>query len=118
MITNPPFNKAKEFVLASLDVARSGVAVLVRTAFLESHERFHELFSVKPPKMVCVSSQRILLLEGRLQKLGSNATSYSWFVWEPGYSGPSELMWIPPCRKVFERDSDYPATLSDVCATC
>ena len=108
VITNPPFNKAKEFVLTSLDVARVGVAVLVRTAFVESQKRYEELFSKVPPRFICVSSQRILLLKSRIQKKGSTATSYSWFVWEPGYSGRPEIMWIPPCRRDFERDSDYP----------
>src|SRR5438034_1257552 len=49
VITNPPFRLAEEFVLRSLDVARAGAAMLVRTVFLESVGRYERLFNINPP---------------------------------------------------------------------
>ena len=40
VITNPPFNTASDFVLNGLKVARRGVAVLCRLAFLETVDRY------------------------------------------------------------------------------
>jgi len=40
IITNPPFNLAQEFILTALSLARVGVAVFVRTSFLETSGRF------------------------------------------------------------------------------
>ena len=51
VITNPPFRLAEQFVLRSLDVSRHGVAMLVRTVFLESVGRYNRLFSQCPPSI-------------------------------------------------------------------
>ena len=40
IITNPPFRLAEQFALTALEDARTGVALLVRTQFLESSGRF------------------------------------------------------------------------------
>jgi hypothetical protein len=107
VITNPPFLKAEEFVLRSLDVARKGVAILARTVFLESVGRFQNLFGRTPPTKFAQFTERVLMLKGRLEKNGSTATSYAWFVWETGHASLPRLMWVPPCRKALERDGDY-----------
>ncbi len=48
VITNPPFRLAEHFIDRSLPIARIGVAMLVRTVFLESVGRYQRLFSVSP----------------------------------------------------------------------
>ena len=49
VITNPPFRLAEDFAHRSLVVARQGVAVLVRTVFIESVGRYRGLFEKTPP---------------------------------------------------------------------
>ncbi len=106
IITNPPFNLALEFVLKALDEASIGVAVILRTSFVESNGRYEKLFKDNPPTTVAPFVERVPMLKGRLDKKAGSATSYAWFVWEKGKIG-CEMKWIPPCRKRLERDEDY-----------
>ncbi len=52
IITNPPFRLGCEFALTALERTRVGVAMLVRTAFLESVGRYKTLFSKHPPAVL------------------------------------------------------------------
>jgi hypothetical protein len=47
------------------------------------------------------------MVKGRIDKKASTATGYAWLVWEKDGLGHSEVVWIPPCRKVLEREGDY-----------
>lgn len=109
IITNPPFRLGEKFIWTALKVARQGVAVLVRTAFLEGVGRHKSLFSVKPPSLILQFTERVPMVKGRLDKGASSATSYCWIVWEknPGLTGMFE--WVAPCRKRLEKARDYPA---------
>lgn len=108
VITNPPFNRAEVFIKHGIRFARRGVAMLVRTSFLESVGRYERLFNVTPPGIVAVFSERVPMVKGRLDRKASTATSYAWLVWLKGSRGGlTEFQWIPPCRKQLERDSDY-----------
>lgn len=109
IITNPPFNKAQQFIEKAQEIATEGVAMLVRTSFLESVMRYHTLFMHNAPDIVAQFSERVPMVKGRYDPKASTATSYAWLVW---YAGPKEanhktiLMWIPPCRKELERKED------------
>lgn len=108
VITNPPFKEAQRFVEHSLQVARDGVAILARTVFLESIGRYNELFSTNPPSIFAQYSERVPMVKGRLDKKASTATGYAWFIWEKNKQMQHpRLVWIPPCRKLFEKDTDY-----------
>jgi hypothetical protein len=107
VITNPPFRLAEEFVLRALKIARVGVAILARTVFLESVGRYEVIFESNPPTKFAQFSERVPMLRGRLDKNGTTATGYAWFVWENGRRSSPKLMWIPPCRRNLERDGDY-----------
>ena len=109
VITNPPFRLAQQFAATALERSRVGAALLVRTAFLESAERYDALFRDTPPSDVLQFVERVPMFKGRIDRKGSTATSYAWLVWRKG-APPSEtrLHWIPPCRKRLERDTDYP----------
>ena len=113
IITNPPFKLAKEFIQKSLGISDKGVAMILRIAFLEGITRYNELFSSTPPTKVGVFSERIPMVKGRLDKTAGSATCYAWFVWEYSKQG-TELVWIPPCRKLLERDEDYEAYPTEV----
>ena len=107
VITNPPFRLAEQFILRSLDIARVGVAILARTVFLESIGRYSRIFQKRPPTKFAQFTERVPMFRGRLDKNGSTATGYAWFVWENGVEDASRLLWIPPCRKTLERETDY-----------
>lgn len=109
VITNPPFNKAEAFVLHGLAVATRGVAMLVRTAFLEGQGRFAKLFSRRPPQLVAQFVERLPMHKGRWEPDGKTATAYCWIVWlkhPPHDWGGTRFFWIPPCRKALTRKDD------------
>jgi hypothetical protein len=110
IITNPPFSGAAVFAQRGLQVARDGVALLVRTQFLEGVDRWNTLFTPHPPAFVWQFVERVPMHKGRLLRTGSTATSYCWIVWKKTVFTEvygTELGWIAPCRKRLEKDSDY-----------
>lgn len=122
IITNPPFSVGQDFVERSLEIATHGVAMLVRTAFLESGDRY-DLFRRCRPWVVAQFSGRVPMVMGRLDPTASSATAYCWIIWHVGllnlartrYGGnmdiiDTHLQWIPPdARARLERPGDYPA---------
>jgi hypothetical protein len=109
IITNPPFRAASEFADVGIGRAKKGVALLVRTAFLEGGSRYAELFGSRPPHTVYQFVERVPMVKGRLDRAASTATSYCWCVWRTDrVVNRTFLEWIAPCRKRLERDSDYP----------
>jgi hypothetical protein len=107
IITNPPFRLGEEFVLRALRVAKTGVAILARTVFLESAGRFERIFRDTPPTKFAQFVERVPMLKGRLERNASTATGYAWLVWEKDRASAPRLMWVPPCRKTLEREIDY-----------
>lgn len=106
-ITNPPFRLAEAFIQRALETSRSGVAVIVRSAFLEGIGRYQNLFSVTPPSSVMQFVERAPMVRGRIDKDAASATAYSWIVWQKPFDGITRLDWIAPCRKRLERPEDY-----------
>lgn len=121
-ITNPPFRLAEQFIARALATSTSGIAMLVRSAYLESEGRYESLFSVNPPSHVLIFVDRVVMLKGRLVQSGaidpfadkpgtkaSTATSYAWLVWMKNRPWvPTELHWLKPRRRQLERPGDYP----------
>ncbi|TXH10348.1 MAG: methyltransferase [Hyphomicrobiaceae bacterium] len=121
-ITNPPFRLAHEFIERALATSRRGVAVIVRSAFLEGDKRHRELFSTTPPAYVLQLVDRCGMLKARLIKQGapdpfnlddqgeprkaSSATAYCWVVWMHGQHD-TRFRWLSG-RSELERDGDYP----------
>ena len=124
-ITNPPFRLAEKFIARALETSLDGVAMLVRTSFLEGQSRYAGLFKKHPPTHVLQFTERVVMHQGKMldpdvpvrtwsKKLGewvmrkpSTATSYCWLVWIRNSSGPSRIIWIPPCRKQLTKPGDY-----------
>lgn len=111
IITNPPFRLAEEFAQEGLRRAGLGLALLVRTAFLEGVARWH-FFERKPPALILQFSERVPMVKGRVDGDASTATAYCWIVWMGRPLGPvpadvTRFLWIPPCRKRLERAGDY-----------
>lgn len=107
VITNPPFRLAEDFVHRSLAVARTGVAMLVRTVFLESVGRYNRLFRDNPPTEFAQFVERVPMVKGRLDEKASTATGYAWLVWDHETTHDPRVLWIPPCRRTLERPNDY-----------
>jgi hypothetical protein len=109
VITNPPFKIAEELILKWLG-AGLNVAVLVRTVFLESEGRHDRLFVPHPPSFVYQYAERVPMVRGRRDRKATTATAYAWVVWLDGggVDDLTELRWIPPSRKLLERDDDWP----------
>lgn len=108
VITNPPFKLAEQFVLEGLNIAQVGVAMLVRTVFIESVGRYERLFTQHPPSAFAQYAERVPMVKGRLDKKASTATGYGWIVWRKDTTGNgTQLNWIPPSRKRFEFSNDY-----------
>lgn len=107
-ITNPPFRLAQQFIERAI-ACSDGVAVIVRSAFLEGVARHAELFSVRPPALVLQFAERVPMVKGRCDGEATTATSYAWLVWRSwGHvRGETHFDWIPPCRKRLERAGDY-----------
>ena len=78
IIGNPPYSLAQEFIDKSLSLLRPGgrLIFLLRTNFLESVRRF-EWWQDKTPTGLYVLSKR-----PSFTGKGTDATSYSWFIWE------------------------------------
>lgn len=113
-ITNPPFRLAERFIFRARSTSTQGVAMLVRTSFLEGAGRWRALFDHSPPTDVLQFCERVVMKRGRLDGKGSSATSYCWLVWRAGVVAPPVLRWIAPCRKRLERAGDYPAGAAGV----
>jgi hypothetical protein len=110
IITNPPFVAAKDFALTALAHAREGVALLVRSSWLEGVGRHEDLFSPMPPSLILQFSERVPMVKGRLDRAASSATAYCWVVWLARLRGRRpEYHWIPGgTRARLERAEDYP----------
>ena len=99
IITNPPYNLAKEFVERSMETVKSGnyVAMYLKLTFLEGKKR-KELFKKDPPKYVYVSSSRMGCAEnGELEKDGNwpaGAVAYAWYIWQKGFTGEPVIRWF------------------------
>ncbi|MEM8615448.1 MAG: SAM-dependent methyltransferase [Pseudomonadota bacterium] len=113
LITNPPFKLAVQFALQALIDAGVGVALFVRTQWMESEGRFRALFQDNPPDLWAVFCERVPIVKGRIDPEARSATSYSWVIWhglDKDRDRTTELVWIPRCREEMERAGDYPET--------
>lgn len=105
-ISNPPFRLAEQFIAKGLRQSRQGVAMIVRSAFLEGQGRYDRVFKPHPPAFVFQFTERVVMHKGRLAPEGSTATAYCWVIWAKGCT-ETKLGWIEPCRKRLERAEDY-----------
>lgn len=125
IIMNPPFKLAEGFLAKALAEASDGVAMFVRTNFLESQGRY-EVFKQHRPNIIAQFAERVILHKGISRDPSriyihpitfqpvrpTTATSYCWMVWLK--SAPNKMLWSPfywiaPCREIMERSGDYDA---------
>lgn len=97
VFTNPPFNAAVAFARKALAITVEGCALLVRTQWLHTEERY-ELFCDHPPHLIAYSVERIPMHKGRWEPKGSTATDYCWVCWKHR-ADPRAPFWIPPGQR-------------------
>ena len=109
IVTNPPFKIACEFALRALELAADGVALLVRTQWVESEGRYQKLFRDRPPALYAPFVERVAMIKGRWDPNTSTATSYAWFVWSRQHAAlPPRIFWISPgCRAALTHTDDH-----------
>jgi len=66
VITNPPFRLAEAFFHNAFEICDEGVALLVRTVFIESKGRLERIFSKYSPSMVAQFAERVPMVKGRV----------------------------------------------------
>lgn len=96
IVTNPPYNKAMEFVTHALNISEDGVrvAMFLKLTFLEGAKR-KELFSLHPPKKIYVFRNRVDCWKNGIKPdKPSKAVCYAWFIWEKGFNGKPVVGWI------------------------
>ncbi len=96
IITNPPYKWGQEFCQKAVcDLKAERTYMFLKTTFLEGQKR-RQFFDEYPPRYVCVFSKRITVARNgdpEAFKM-SSAASYSWFIWERGYTGKPEILWL------------------------
>lgn len=98
IVSNPPFNLAREFVDCALVMASHKVAMLLPLTFLEGAKRARWL-ETTPLARVHVFSWRISMPPGELLAAGKvrpegGKKAFSWFVWEHGWKGPAQVRFL------------------------
>ena len=99
IVTNPPYKYAKEFIEKSIELVSEGnkVCMFLKIQFLEGKAR-KKLFELYPPKMIWVSSSRIMCAKnGDFKEMiagGGSAVAYGWFIWEKGFCGDTKIKWF------------------------
>lgn len=111
---NPPYKRANDFVEMMLKQARRGVALLVRTNWVEGgrehdRSRWARILCHNPPTRIAVISGRMPAAHGKVVRRRAVFVSHSWFYWDlTRKSGKTEFRWIPPeAQRLLERPEDY-----------
>lgn len=95
VVTNPPYNKAQEFVEHALDITEKGnkICMFLKLTFLEGKKR-KKLFERGNLKTVYVSTSRVNCAYNGKFDGSSSAVAYAWFVFENGYKGNPTIKWF------------------------
>ena len=98
IVTNPPYQYAKEFVEQAIRYIPEGnkVCMFLKIQFLEGKAR-KKLFEKYPPKYIYVYSERQqCALNGDFEeyKKGGRTQAYIWVIWETGFKGEPVIRWI------------------------
>lgn len=99
ILTNPPYKKAKEFVLRGLELLNNGnrLILFLKIRFLEGERRFQQIFRNTPPRYVYVHvTRQSCAMDGNFDEYCKNSGSecYAWIIWEKGSEKETILRWI------------------------
>jgi len=94
IITNPPFDQAKDFIVHSLALmkpVRGIVAMLLRIDYDSAKTRVH-LFNQPPFAKKIVLTRRIRWIVG---STGQPSENHCWFLWDWRHTGPATIAYAP-----------------------
>lgn len=101
ILTNPPYSKAKDFILQALRLIpeEGHVIMFLKTTFLEGKERKRLIYDINPPRWVYQFSERILCAKNGqfdyMRAHGGSAVSYAFMVWNKhNDEHKTEIKWI------------------------
>lgn len=93
-ITNPPYKYMTEWAVAMQDLVEEKFALLLPLRFLEGQTRKKALFDVYPPRWQVVLSDRPTMYPYGEITGGNSTIAFAWFVWEIGFKGRPETIWV------------------------
>jgi hypothetical protein len=113
VITNPPFNKFTEFVERWFNDMKDiqHLYLLARSSITEGRDRYERIYSgAMNPVHIFQYVERVPMVQGRLDANVSTAMPYCWLHWdrEKPKHQRTRFAWIPPSKKDFNREEDWP----------
>jgi hypothetical protein len=110
IITNPPYEIGHAFFTRGYEIARDGLALLLRLGWMAGQERYEKIFAHTPPTYICPFAERVPMIEGAWDPEASSATDYAWYVWvkpQPEFQWGSLLKQIRPgMEDLYTRQAD------------
>lgn len=94
---NPPFDQSEEFVRLALALLapRGRLIFLLKLSFETSQGRGWNLFREYPPRWKFPCSLRPSFGLNSKGKRGTAIEEYAFFIWEAGFQGTTETIWLP-----------------------
>jgi len=96
IVTNPPYNKATEFVQVAKMVSTSKIAMLLKLSYLEGMGRYDMFHDTKfPLARVWVFCKRVQMYPHGLERPKNSGTiAFAWYVWDISHVGKPQIGWI------------------------
>jgi len=96
IVMNPPFKYITPFLLKALSITNKKVCMFGRIQFLESKDRYEQVFSKIKPSRVYIYVDRISCAKNSdFSKKMSSSMCYAWYVFDKeDTSGETKLNWI------------------------
>ncbi|MFT3728432.1 MAG: hypothetical protein QM759_11465 [Terricaulis sp.] len=100
IVSNPPFGVAEEFVQKSLTLVRSGgkVAMLLPLVWMAGFSAKRQWLPRSPLRRVFPLSPRPSMPPGAViaagETPGNGTKDFAWFLWQNGYSGTPEIVFL------------------------
>lgn len=98
IITNPPYNKAADFILKGFEHAPIQWHFL-RLSFLEGQDRFEKLFNLGKLSDVYIFTYRVSCPKGVNREKTANSVCYAWYRFDKYYVGEPKLHWLTKPNK-------------------
>ena len=96
IVTNPPYSLFIPFLLKSIKLCHSKVAMLLPVTFLSCKQRCR-IYEDYPPHTVYIYTDRICIAKnGEFEKYDAtiNPQMYAWYVWHKDFHGNPTIKWI------------------------
>ncbi len=99
IITNPPYKDSHKYVLHAIHHCNGRVAMLLKIQFLETINRYEEVFKKHPPETIYVFVKRVACYkDGDYEKYKNNGSAicFCWIIWNTKKQVKDTIFrWIP-----------------------